>query len=204
LVYQVIGSNNFGCSDTASLNVTVHPLPEAIIQANPTMVYSDDPTVQFSNNSIGASVSVWNFDNGAIQETSASSFDYTYPQQEGNYMVTLTVSNQFGCSDFSFIPIEVIGDIVYYIPNAFTPDGDEFNNVFLPVFTSGFDPYNYLLTIYNRWGEMIYESNNHQIGWDGDYNGKLCPTGIYSYVITYKSIGTDFKKTITGHVELLR
>jgi gliding motility-associated-like protein len=203
-VYQVIGSNNFGCSDTASLNVTVHPLPEAIIQANPTMVYSDDPTVQFSNNSIGASVSVWNFDNGAIQETSTSSFDYTYPQQEGNYMVTLTVSNQFGCSDFSFIPIEVIGDIVYYIPNAFTPDGDEFNNVFLPVFTSGFDPYNYLLTIYNRWGEMIYESNNHQIGWDGDYYGKLCPTGIYSYVITYKSIGTDFKKTITGHVELLR
>jgi gliding motility-associated-like protein len=203
-VYQVIGSNNFGCSDTASLNVTVHPLPEAIIQVNPTMVYSDNPTVQFSNNSIGASFSVWNFDNGELLETSATSFDYTYAQQEGNYLATLTVSNQFGCTDFSFVPIEVIGDIIYYIPNTFTPDGDEFNNVFLPVFSSGFDPYNYILTIYNRWGEVVYESKDYLIGWDGDYNGQLCPTGIYTYAITYKAIGTDFKKTITGHVELLR
>jgi gliding motility-associated-like protein len=202
--FEVIGSNNFGCFDTASVAVIVHPVPEAIIQANPTFVYSDDPTVQFANNSLGASVSIWDFDNGDLQETNASSLDYTFAQQEGNYLVTLTVINQFGCKDFSFVPIEVIGDVVYYIPNAFTPDGDEFNNVFLPVFTSGFDPYNYLLTIYNRWGELIYESSNHLIGWDGDFNGKISPTGIYSYVITFKSIGTDFKKTITGHVELLR
>ena len=204
LFYQVTGSNNFGCLDSDSILVTVYPLPEAIIQASPNFVYSDDPIVNFSNNSIGASESIWNFDNGEILETSAASFDYTYAQQAGNYLVTLAVTNEFGCSDNTFVPIEVIGDIVYYIPNAFTPDGDEFNNVFLPVFTSGFDPYNYVLNIYNRWGELVFESKNHLLGWDGDYNGQLCPSGIYTYTVTFKAVGTDFKKTISGHVELLR
>lgn len=202
--FQVTGSNNFGCSDSDSILVTVYPLPEADIQANPTMVYSDDPTVEFSNYSNGNAVSIWDFDNGEPIESSSTSFEYTYPQQAGNYLVTLTVINEFGCTDNTFIPIEVIGDIVFYIPNAFTPDGDEFNNLFLPVFTSGFDPYNYLLTIYNRWGEVVFESNNQLLGWYGDYNGQLCPSGIYTYAITYKAIGTDFKKTIHGHVELLR
>jgi gliding motility-associated-like protein len=201
---QVVGSNMYGCQDTASLVVTVNPLPEAIIQANPTFDYSDNPNVYFSNNSNGASLSIWDFDNGETLETSATSFDYTYAQQASNYLVMLTVSNEYGCTDIATVPIDVIGDIVYYIPNAFTPDGDEFNNTFLPIFTSGFDPYNYLLIIYNRWGEAVFESNNHLLGWDGDYAGNLCPTGIYTYAITYKATGTDFKKTIHGHVELLR
>lgn len=91
-----------------------------------------------------------------------------------------------------------------YIPNSFTPDGDEHNNVWLPVFTSGYDEYDYNLLIYNRWGEVIFESNKANYGWDGTYNNIMCPTGIYAWKIIYGNKKDDSKKVITGSVNLIR
>jgi gliding motility-associated-like protein len=91
-----------------------------------------------------------------------------------------------------------------YIPNSFTPDGDEHNNVWLPVFTSGYDEYDYNLVIYNRWGEVIFESNKANYGWDGTYNNIMCPTGIYAWKIIYGNKKDDSKKVITGSVNLIR
>ena len=91
-----------------------------------------------------------------------------------------------------------------YIPNSFTPDGDEHNNVWLPVFTSGYDEYDYNLIIYNRWGETIFESNKANYGWDGTYNNVMCPTGIYAWKIIYGNKKDDSKKVITGSVNLIR
>ena len=68
-----------------------------------------------------------------------------------------------------------------YIPNTFTPDGDENNNTWLPVFTSGFDPQDFYLTIYNRWGELIFKSYNSTIPWDGTYNNTKCQDGVYTW-----------------------
>jgi gliding motility-associated-like protein len=91
-----------------------------------------------------------------------------------------------------------------YIPNSFTPDGDEHNNVWLPVFTSGYDEYDYNLVIYNRWGETIFESNKANYGWDGTYNNVMCPAGIYVWRITYGNKKDDSKKVITGNINLIR
>ena len=91
-----------------------------------------------------------------------------------------------------------------YIPNSFTPDGDEHNNVWLPVFTSGYDEYDYYLVIYNRWGETIFESNKANYGWDGTYNNVMCPTGIYAWKIIYGNKKDDSKKVITGSINLIR
>lgn len=97
-------------------------------------------------------------------------------------------------------------DLVYYVPNSFTPDGDELNNTFKPVFTAGFDPYNYNMKIYNRWGELIFESKDVDYGWDGAYMGAkgLCQEGTYIWVIEFKLLNKDVHKRINGHTTLIR
>lgn len=202
--YQVIGVNADGCSDTVQTQIIVHPNPVASIGASPLFLTSDSPFVTFENNSQGQNMSIWNFNDGNTLDTNATSFEYAFPYAEGNYQVYLKVMNAFGCYDLASIIIQVKGDIIYYIPNSFTPDGDEFNNVFLPVFTSGFDPANYKLTIYDRWGEVIFESYNHLKGWDGYLDNHKCQVGTYTYTVQIKIPDTDEYQLIKGHVNLIR
>jgi gliding motility-associated-like protein len=99
----------------------------------------------------------------------------------------------------SLCPQEII-----YIPNSFTPDGNEHNQYFLPVITSGVDLFNYKMTIYNRWGEIIWESFDSKVGWDGTYNNILCPDGSYTWVLEFKVIDTDEKKVYHGNLTIIR
>ncbi len=94
--------------------------------------------------------------------------------------------------------------IIFYIPNTFTPDNDEFNQDFQPVFTSGFDPYDFNLKIYNRWGQVVFESNDATQGWDGTYGGELVQDGSYTWKIEFKSISNDERFIHTGHVNVLK
>jgi gliding motility-associated-like protein len=100
----------------------------------------------------------------------------------------------------------VISDPIFYVPNSFTPDQDENNQTWHPVFTTGFDPYKFSLVIYNRWGEIIWESLNAEGEWDGTYgvNGLDVPLGVYTWVINYSNKETDDKKVITGNINLIR
>ena len=88
----------------------------------------------------------------------------------------------------------------FYVPNAFTPDGDYANQTFQPVFTSGYDPYDYHLQIFNRWGEIVFESYNAARGWDGHYgDGGLVDDGVYVWVIEFKDALSDKRYKNTGH-----
>ncbi|MBP6091477.1 MAG: gliding motility-associated C-terminal domain-containing protein, partial [Crocinitomicaceae bacterium] len=91
--------------------------------------------------------------------------------------------------------------LIFYVPNTFTPDGNEYNNVFKPILTSIVDTY--VLQIYNRWGELIFESNDKEVGWDGSYNGTIAQNGAYNWVIKIKTDGTQ-THTKRGSVNLLR
>jgi gliding motility-associated-like protein len=95
---------------------------------------------------------------------------------------------------------------IFYIPNSFTPDGDNFNQMFKPIFTSGFDPYNFEMIIYNRWGEIVFETKDVNIGWDGSYgtDGRDVQEGAYTYKITYKNPQIDERKIVVGHISLIR
>ena len=95
-------------------------------------------------------------------------------------------------------------ELLYYIPNSFTPDGNQFNNVWQPVFTSGFDPYRFRIEVYNRWGEIIWESYNHAVSWDGTYNNSPCQAGSYTYILMFGDKQTDARYTLTGHFNLIR
>ena len=113
-------------------------------------------------------------------------------------------SNDFGCLDSTAVSVSVSGEPIYYVPNTFTPDGDEHNNTFKPVFTAGFDPSSYQLSIYNRWGTLIFESMSPTEGWPGYYNGLKAMTGTYTYVILFFDKKENRLKTLEGHVNLIR
>jgi gliding motility-associated-like protein len=95
-------------------------------------------------------------------------------------------------------------ELLFYVPNSFTPDGDEHNNSFKWTFTSGFDPYNFHIEIYNRWGEMIYESHDPNDYWDGTYANTPCIPGLYNYRVYFKSQKDDGKYEFVGSVNLIR
>jgi len=96
-----------------------------------------------------------------------------------------------------------IEPFIIFVPNTFTPDGNEFNNEFNAKFA--LEVYEWELRIYNRWGHLVYESLDYNFGWDGSFLGKLSQDGTYTYVIRYVSCEKpDSWQTLKGHVNLLK
>jgi trimeric autotransporter adhesin len=203
--YTVVGANQYNCLDSAQTTVTVYPQPSADFTASPTILTSDNPTVNFTSNAQNTAISTWDFGDGTTTENSQNEFDYTYPfVEDQNYTVTLNVVSAEGCTAESQVQIQIKGGIIYYLPNTFTPDGDALNNLFTPVFTSGFDPQNFHMTIFNRWGEPVFESYDANAGWDGKIDIYAAPEGTYTYVIDFKTLNTDEMIRVSGHVLLMR
>lgn len=166
-------------------------------------VMSLDPLVSFSNTTTGAVNYIWDFGDDSEFSTAVSPY-HSYPQEVGDsYLVTLYAYSPIGCIDSAWMTIEVKNEIIYYIPNTFTPDDDEFNQNFQPVFTAGYDPFDFNMKIFNRWGELIFESNNDKIGWDGTYGGRIVPDGTYTWKIEFKTLASDERVMISGHVNLI-
>lgn len=203
-IYTIIGSNSNGCSDTITTSVVVLPVPTAAFSLSSTVLSADNPVVTFTNNSNGGTSYQWNFGDGTVSTLDEIIFDHVFPQAENGYQITLRVTNEFGCVSLANQVIQVKSDEIYYVPNTFTPDGDEFNNIFQPIFTSGFDPFNFRMTIYNRWGQLVYETLNHDKGWDGYFLGRKAQNGLYTYIIQFKAKNIDDYKVISGHVNLLK
>jgi len=109
-----------------------------------------------------------------------------------------------GCIDSVTHVITVTEEIIYYVPNTFTPDGDEFNNTFQPIFTAGYDPYNFHMTIFNRWGQIVFETFDDKQGWDGTFNGKLVQDGTYAWKIEFKQYKNDKRVVVSGNVTIIR
>jgi gliding motility-associated-like protein len=95
-------------------------------------------------------------------------------------------------------------ELLFYTPNSFTPDGDEHNNTWKPVFEDGFDPYDFHVEVYNRWGEIIFESYNYTEYWDGTYNNSPCPVGSYVYKIQFGSKENSDNQIISGNINLIK
>jgi gliding motility-associated-like protein len=162
-------------------------------------------TVEFNNTSYGAVDYLWNFGDESMN-SSIESPNHTYPEVDGNYNVQLIATSALGCVDTAYGFIQVQEELLYYVPNTFTPDFDDYNETFKPIFTSGFDPFDYTLLIYNRWGEVIFESHNAEIGWEGTYgvDGKIVQDGTYTWTIEYKRSINDAHQQIQGHVNIIR
>lgn len=194
-----------GCvgTNTQANMVCVSPDPVASFTPVPNILTLTDPVSQMVNNSTNATSYHWNFGDGT--ESTATAPLHTFPDDEaGSYSIQLIAYSAFGCTDTAYATVIINEDLIFYVPNAFTPDNDEFNQGFVPVFTSGFDPYNFNMLIFDRWGEIIFESNNSGAGWDGTYQGKPVKEGVYTWKIEFKRSENDANQIAIGHVSLLR
>ena len=195
-----------GCANSLTMPsyICIEQDPVADFTASPDLFTDDDALVSFTNLSSGASSFIWDFGDG--NSSTYINPSNLYENTEEGALITLTAISDFGCIDQTQLIIEYDEQEVFYIPNTFTPDGDNFNQMFTPVFYSGFDPYNFEMLIFNRWGEIVFETHNSEIGWDGTYGvkGTKATDGTYSWKITYKNPKTDERKVIVGHVTLMR
>lgn len=195
-----------GCVNNYEIEDYIYIESDPIPSFNPSMqtLISLNTEVVLHNNTTGAVNYVWEFGDGSPQVTTVSPTHEFPKEQSGSYPVTLYAYSPIGCIDSVTNYIKVTDVIIYYIPNTFTPDGNEFNQKFQPVFTAGYDPYDFNMLIFDRWGEIIFESNDATVGWDGTYGGKIVPQGSYPWKIEFKTIATDERMTISGHVNVIR
>ena len=193
-----------GCIGTVTLSnyICVTPDPVASFVPSPIEMTTDDPTSTMLNGSTNSNTYLWTFEDG----TTSSLFEptHTFPSTEGTYEIELVAYSISGCTDTAWATVYVKEDVIYYVPNTFTPDGDEHNQTFQPVFTNGFDPYNFNMKIFNRWGEIIFESNNDKVGWDGTYKDNIVQDGTYTWKIEFKISANDSRRVAVGHVNVIR
>jgi gliding motility-associated-like protein len=196
--------NGCSASVSASQYICIENNPIALFSANPNMINPDNSTVNFFNLSSGATSYLWDFgDEGQSVEVSPS---HLFNVSEGDYSVTLTATSQLGCTSEYTLSVIYEEDLIFYVPNSFTPDGDQFNQVFVPIFSSGIDESSYHLSIFDRWGELIFESYDIHVGWDGTYTAKqgMVPDGIYVWKIDFKLKKNDDHREVNGHVSILK
>jgi gliding motility-associated-like protein len=200
-------TTNEGC--TASLTepgfVEVFELPIASFSFSPQEIDIDDTEVEFDNNSDLADSYLWDFGDNSATSLVENPI-HLYPQVPGKYLVTLWAYNHNGLCKDSLEQLVIVQDvIIFYVPNVFTPDGDEYNEDFSPVFTSGIDIYDFHLTIFNRWGETIFETFDPSKGWNGHYgDGGLVDDGTYIWQIQFHETMSDRHHEHRGHVTVLK
>ncbi len=200
-------TSNEGCtaSETYNSYVNVSPQPQAQFSYSPQTLTIEDPVVEFTNSSFNADIYNWDFGDNSVNSAVENPV-HLFLSEPGEYLVTLWAYNaSMTCYDSiqQLIPINDV--LIFYVPNIMTPDGDEFNETFQPVFTSGFDPFDYHLTIFNRWGEIIFESYNAAQGWNGHYgDGGLVQDGVYVWQIDFKESMSDRRHIHRGHVTVLK
>jgi len=179
---------------------------------SPTAAFITDKTeynlleneVSFLNLSQNASNYLWDFgDSSEFSDAMNPRHEYPYTHA-GNYVITLIAMNgASGCSDTVQQVIVIKESEIFYIANAFTPDGNGLNELFLPVITAGIDPKFYEFDIYNRWGERIFTSENIYEGWDGTFKGEKVKVGVYTWKIRLQHQTSAKRKEFTGIVNVL-
>jgi gliding motility-associated-like protein len=195
-----------GCFTTTTMNnyVAVDNYPIASFVPSSNSFTELTQLLEFTNNSSGAESYSWDFGDGASSAEINPAYFFT--DNLNGHVITLTAYSQFLCANVDSVEILFNNGLVYYIPNTFTPNGDEFNQTFKPIFSNSIDVYNYSFYIYNRWGHVIFETHDVEKGWDGLFgvDGIPVPQGTYTFKIIVKYTETDERKEFFGHVNVAR
>ena len=201
---------SIGCaySTTVPNFLTSFDPPQAGYIADPQPTDANNTVINFTDMSLGNIAAYdWIFNLGAPLGTSAAQNPtFTFPQGTGGeYPVRLTVTDVNGCTDFIEGSIIIRNIFQYYIPNTFTPNNDGLNDV-VSMVGSDIDENKFKLEVFNRWGDIVFRTNNPETVWTGNtYNGAYyCPEGVYNWtaVVVSKTTGERFE--IQGHLNLIR
>jgi gliding motility-associated-like protein len=199
--YDVLlsATNIHGCTEslTRPKFIVVYPQPTADFSANPPKATIESPVINFTNNSTNADSYFWIFSDSttSINDNLAHTFSKT-----GMYDVTLIAMNNFGCIDTTRGTIEISEGFSFYLPNAFTPDGDGKND-FFQGFGSNIKAYS--MTIFDRWGEKIFQTSEYAKPWDGRIDDNAVQHGVYVYKVIITD-DADTEHEYVGSVTVVR
>ncbi|MBM3452813.1 MAG: T9SS type B sorting domain-containing protein, partial [Bacteroidetes bacterium] len=195
-----------GCTGSVTYNdfVCAESVPVASFISSTSSFSEISQSIDLINQSTGASNYIWNMGDGIFYET--INVSHLFNQNTNGQTIWLTAISDLGCVDSTSLTILYEDPLIYYVPNSFTPDNDEYNSVFFPIITSGVDISSFEMTIFNRWGEVIFFTKNPYEGWDGSYGnlGLDTPPGVYTFIIKFKMPEKFDIQTIKGHINLLR
>lgn len=192
-LYTVTGTDLFGCIETASVQVDLFPVPFVHVSPDVHAFYGELIILTAESSTSG----VFSWSPAELVSCAFCSSVTTTPDHNTTFIVSYI--DEKGCSDSA--SVSIFYDPVFYVPNAFTPDGDEFNNEFR---IYGDNVSSFECLIFNRWGELIYTITSFDDYWDGTYNGAVCPDGTYSWKLRYYHDESAEAHEQTGHVNLLR
>ena len=198
--FTAVITNNKGCTWERTVTVNVGGFFESIeVTADPPVINPGEST-QLYVNIDGAVTYMWTgegLDDPTIQDPIATI------NEPGTYTYTVKVTDEMGCMIFGSVTVEVrtpncIDGV--FIPNAFSPNGDSHNDL---LYVRSFFIQDMNLKIFNRWGEMVFETDTQSTPWDGTYKGNALPPDVYGYILEYRCIdGEDYVKK--GNITLLR
>lgn len=194
-----IDSSTCNIIDSTSYTITVSEKPTAEFNTTPVPALENTPTV-FHNLSLGGNRYKWLFGDGdSVVTTKMDTVMHQY-NATGTYEACLITYNQYDCTDTACHPVQAVIVPLLDVPNAFTPGRFGRNSI---VRVEGFGIAKMTWKIYNRWGQVVFETNNRKVGWDGTFKGQIQPMDVYAYVLDVQfSDGTTTRKT--GDITLIR
>lgn len=195
-----------GCFNSISVNdyITVFQTPAASITASPSILFPDSPLTNILNTSSDCEFYIWNMGVGDPDEMYFEPGEYEYPANIADtFLITLYAISSEGCADTAYQEIYFKNNPFYYVPNTFIPDDDNLNDNWTPVFSNLANVKKYSIQVFNRWGQIVFESNDPTSRWDGTYLNSKCQDGTYIWKLQF----TWYDKKVyftSGHVNLLR
>ena len=205
-VYTVIltAKSTNGCVNTITMTnyISVYANPVAAFGVSPQPTTILNPQITFTDSSLNAASWLWNFGDVLNSSSTLQNPEFTYGIPTC-YEATLVVTSPDGCTDEVSHPICIDPDVSIYTPNAFTPNGDGTNDVFLPIGV-GIDPDNFQMWIFDRWGNQVFTTMDINEGWDGKFNSpELCQVDTYVWRIVARDISGN-QHILVGGVNLIR
>jgi gliding motility-associated-like protein len=193
--YTFMATDSRGCTSEESLQLTIIPTPNPALPNGDTLTL--DPGQSLDAGS-GFSSYSWN---------TCETAQEIIPAAEGWYKVTVTSTNNCQAIDSVYVTFReeplIEPSKYFYIPNAFTPDGDGRNDVFM-TFPNNNNISHFSIGVFDRWGGQIFESEDIGKGWDGTKNGEPCPGGVYVYRLTFRVEGVAEEQVMAGTVAVVR
>jgi gliding motility-associated-like protein len=196
-------TNSDGCTSVFAIfaYVNANPVPVANFVASPEEVdLVFNPYVDIVNMCTSGTSFWYSFGDNSIMTNANGQHRY---EDTGKYVITQVVTNAFGCMDTTTRYVIVKPSHTFYVPTAFTPNEDGLNETFKP---QGYEIENFSMSIFNRWGELVFSTTDINAGWNGTYNNVMSEPGVYTWRIQYESnaMKSEGRQVKEGIVTLLR
>lgn len=198
---SLIASNNNSCFDTTNCTIQVLPYPIILSVSGVPEPNSFSASISLQSEGSDSCYLLINDEIVSLDDCDSTLLTYEFPGS-GEQNLSYITRNDYGCITTYNFTVTINDATFIYVPNAFSPNADGINDEFIPWFIK--TPSFYTMSIYDRWGKKVFESNSISKGWDGNYINGAAALGVYVYVIQYALPGYTERKILKGNVSLLK